>query len=700
MIQIALFLIGVVLIAAELLVLIFGIVLGIFIAVWWLPLAVALSLLLVIFHLLLASIKPTLASVGIAVVIVSATAAGTVLGVGALLAEGVVEADRIETELRELMAQSRGIEVTDAGGQPIGVMSAAYRGTQSEVPYLTVPIAADDVPQVFWACTKYLEDRGIGESWHILGVDFYRLVRAVVSNFISHRVGASTLAEMVQRTIRNRIPNPKLGWRTELVRKIASWRELPAITLRLFPDEQSLKAATATYLTLMTGAPQSRFGGEVHGVVLAARVLGKRPDELTVAEQALLAASIKRPLRVGGEPGRSWLRAKERADFCLAHAPLGDGFDRDAARRQLQALQPPAGKVRHPAASVQDRIGGRVGALTRELSQNLGADWWRKAARVSIAVRAPSAQLETDVIAAASSIEARQAQRLWLPLWAGDSAARIYGIVVDASGEILATASNSELDLGTASLPIGSVGKIVAALVLGNVSTANASAISAFAKSHGPAIAARLKSVPASDIAAMFRALGWHDMPDERPARRHAVYGAVEVPPANVLRGLVAINDLLWGERRQDVSLAGLVQEIVTVDGRTVTPPRPTLPLEPLQTLLNERARAYARAVLAAPLRSGTMRDVGRALKQLGATEAWAKSGTADVKPGGQGVSPTRALWHVGGFSISGHRLTFLLVAVSPTATRPLGFVQSPMLAPMTVALLKHAAHQLQAEDN
>lgn len=113
-----------------------------------------------------------------------------------------------------------------------------------------------------------------------------------------------------------------------------------------------------------------------------------------------------------------------------------------------------------------------------------------------------------------------------------------------------------------------------------------------------------------------------------------------------------------------------------------------------LRAILTANATKYVTAVLGAPLRAGTMRTVGRMLEAEGAIRMWAKSGTADASAGGFGLAPTRALWNVGGFTIAGRRLSFVLVVVSRDAQKPLGFVQSPAIAPLTIALLRHSIEQ------
>jgi Transglycosylase len=661
-------------------------------AAWWLPVLPVAVLALLLVRVVVIALKPGLIGVNILVALVIAALVGTYSLVAATLADGVVETGHIQDELRQSIEHSRAIQLLDVDGRLIGILPAIFDPTRADAPYLAIPMRAEDVPPMFWACAKFLEDKDLDEPWHILGIDFRRLGSAVLSKFIGSRAGASTLAEMVDRSIGGTPPQPRQSLLSELPRKLTSWRRLPGLA-DLYPTEADLKAMVATHLTLMTPGPGARFGGgEIHGVALAAAVLGKRPADLTEAEQALLAAAINLPLLIGGKA--TWRKPRERADYCLAHVPLGDGFDRAHAREELAAIKPARGPLRHPAARATDLLGGRMAALTRELTAIVGPDWPQRVTAVRLSLRQPLPGLPEEMENAAHEVERRQAGRLAVPLWSGDGAALVYGVVADSNGEILAAVSNTDLDMGVAKIAIGSVGKIVAALALAPGGTLDAATRSAFARSDSIAVMARLRRVPAADIARAFAALGWALPPGQSP-KRDAVYGAVELEPDRVLRAIIALNDLLWIDRTESVAIAQMVLDVSLSDGTVTKPATASLPVNDLRAFLTAKIRTYVTSVLAAPLATGTMRAVGAMLKAESAIRVWGKSGTADVASGGFGVSQTRALWNVGGATIAGRRLAFVLVVVSRDAKQPLGFVQSPALAPLTVALLRHAINQL-----
>lgn len=645
-------------------------------------------------------IKPGVVSVVVGVAGLFVAVLTAYLMVGSLLTVGTVEARRIESELRDLIEQHRGVAVLGRDQEPLGLVPAVYTKDKADAGFLTRPMAPGDVPPIFWECVKFLEDRGIGEPWHIMGVDFYRLGRAVTSNAFGDRKGASTVAEMIQRSIRSQAPDPSASWTTELSRKILSWRDLPAIVLHVFPDEDALKSAAATYLPLMIGAPGSRFGGEIHGVVLAARMLGKAPAELSAAEQALLAAAIKRPLRIGGSDDLSWERARLRAHYCLEHAPLEPIADRKAAQEALASLTAPNGPLVHPAIVLQRRMGGAVAEITRQVATELGPDWRKRVDAVHVSVPSSSDDLVRRLRETSQVLQTRLKGDLWVPLWSGDNAAWIYGVVADAQGHVLASVSNAEFDPSRIRLPIGSVAKIVAALALGNTDRATLNMQAAFARSEGALIQRRLGKIPGERVSEVFQALGWTNPDVVRISRRHAIYGHLEVTPVDVLRGLMAIHELLANETPETVSAPRLVRTVDLVDGTSLTAASDPLPLAPLLTFFTDRSRHYIQTVLAAPLTKaqGTMKPIGDHLRTEGAGNMWGKSGTADVSTGGRNVSPTRAIWQTGGFSIGGRRLTFLMMAASRDGARPLGFVQSPDLSPLTLELLKSAITQTRAQ--
>lgn len=663
---------------------------------WWTLIAVAIGLLAILFRIFFTTLKPNFIGISAFAILALSAVVGTYTLVVLMMADGLAEAGKIEREMRALVDRSRTIEIADENGRPIGILPAALDPARSDSPYLSIHVAASDVPPVFKQCIVFLEDRDIGQPWHINGIDFRRLALAVGGKFLLLRGGGSGLAEQLDRSLRNSLPKPKSGFFSEFGRKLVSWRDLPVVT-RLYPDESSLVAAAASHLPLMVGARNSRWGGEVRGIALAAIALGKSIDTLNASEQALLAAAVNMPLRIGVVSGalsegvlKSWNKAKERADYCLRNADFDGRINREEVRNELKAIAPPSTVTRHPEIVTRDRLGGRVPAIVRELQEDAGADWSLRVAGVVLRAQSSSG---IDVGSFRKVVEQVQQQHSFtIPLWAGENAAIIFGSVVDEEGNVLSTVANTEYDASRIKFPIGSLGKIPAALTLGSKGSPTAATRSAFARSDSKAILRRMSRVPEDEIVRAFEALGWPLSPGQSP-RRNAAYGAVEISPAAVLAAIIGLNDLLTADRDRPVVLPGLVRDVTFVDGtRLKVNPNSELPIEPLRTLVTPTVRSYVKTVLGGPLMpGGTMRTVGAMLRDAGAASIWGKSGTADAQSGGFGVAPTRALWHAGGFSLGGRRLSFVMVIASRDGRRSLGFVQSPSIAPLTIALLRHA---------
>ena len=419
-------------------------------AAWWLPVLPIAILVLLLVRVAVMALKPGMVGVTVIVALVIAALVGTYSLVAATLADGVVETGHIKDELRQRIEHSRAIQLLDEDNRLLGILPAVFDPTRADSPYLAIPMRAEDVPPVFWACARYLEDRDLDAPWHILGIDFRRLGTAVLSKLSASRAGAvDVLAEMLDRSSRRHAAEPASD---SVLRTATQADELapicPCLTRSLSWTEADLKSMVATHLTLMTPGPGARFGGgEIHGVALAAAVLGKRPGDLTAAEQALLAGAINLPLLIGDKA--TWRKPRERADYCLAHAPLGDGFDRDRARRELRRdFTPPQAKVAASRRAGGGPFGRSFGrALVRELSTIVGPDWPQRVVAVRLSVRQPLPGLPEEMAKAAREVERRQAGHLAVPIWTGDDAALLYGVVADSNGEILASVSNSDIDM-------------------------------------------------------------------------------------------------------------------------------------------------------------------------------------------------------------------------------------------------------------
>ncbi|TQF40098.1 hypothetical protein UNPF46_11585 [Bradyrhizobium sp. UNPF46] len=672
-----------------------------------LPLLAAMGLVFAVLRVFGLAIIPgsVLAIVGtlFAIAVVSFAMFALFSLIGIQFGRGLLALDDEASDIRALIDRSRAIELHDTEGRLIGILPANLDPARTTAPYLAVDIRDEEVPPVFATCLVFLEDRSIGSSWHVFGVDFYRIGSSVVSlGGAGGRRGGSGLAEMLERSLRVKMPNPKAGFLTEFTRKLASYQRLPAIEV-IFPTERDIIRGASIHLPLVIGGRNSGWGDEIRGVALAALFLGKQVGELSPAEQALLAAAVNLPLRGGSniDPATetTWQKARERANKCLTQATFRETFDPQGARDELPRIRPsPRFATISPARASTERLSGQTATVVREVEAMVGPQWSEQIRRISLnGAQAPN--LRADFREAAREVESRSGANLNVPLWSGNDSALIYAAVVDSAGHIVASASNTDINIASTPLPIGSTAKIAGAVAIAATLPDVRSMLGAYARSNSPAVERILLRVPESNVAGAFDALGW-ERPSGQSARRHAAYGAVEVPPVNVLLACVAVTDLLYIERQSPVELQRLVASVETIEGERIGPKAKRLDTTRLGRMLNARTRGKAATLLAAPLgRNGTMRQVGVFLSQKGVAHAWGKSGTADAWSRADGASraPTRALWHVGGFEYRGRRLTFLVVVASRDGRKPLGFVQSPALAPLTIALLTQA---LRAEED
>jgi penicillin-binding protein 1A len=199
--------------------------------------------------------------------------------------------------------------VLDRDGVPIGEFSEFRRRL---VPLEQVP---KHVIQAFLAA----EDDSFYEH---SGVDYRSIARAAWSNLVSdgNLQGASTIT---QQTVKQLLLTPERTYRRKL-REVLLARRL----------EQHLSKDEILYLYLN----QIYFGSGAYGIAEAARTyFAKQPDQLSVAEAALLAGMPKAPGRFS--PHLDPERAEERRRWVLDRM-LAEGFI-DAAAHAAAQTPPP-----------------------------------------------------------------------------------------------------------------------------------------------------------------------------------------------------------------------------------------------------------------------------------------------------------------------------------------------------------------------
>lgn len=164
-------------------------------------------------------------------------------------------------------------------------------------------IPVKDVPEQYWKCLVYHEDRYIGSWLNPYGIDLTGVLKIPLSTIArsialkrpSLGVGGSTLPMQFARVIYKTPPSKSEGGLTKLGRKFREWWLAPVIYNELTRggDDTLLKQWAANHIWLA-----QRTGGQpLHGVEVTSRIVfGKEAKDLSTAEQFVLASAVNRPI--------------------------------------------------------------------------------------------------------------------------------------------------------------------------------------------------------------------------------------------------------------------------------------------------------------------------------------------------------------------------------------------------------------------
>ena len=183
-------------------------------------------------------------------------------------------------------------------GEPIQLSQDQYVANPD---HKSIPVR--QVPEHYWRCLKYHEDRHLGsyanpfgiDLWGVLRIPYSSLKRSIESKSLRIGVGGSTLPMQLVRAIYKLAPNRKEGLSGKLGRKFLEWWNAPVIYWALTKngDNTLLKKWVADHLPIA----QRTGGAPLYGVEQAGRVLfGKMARDLSIAEQYVLAAAVNRPI--------------------------------------------------------------------------------------------------------------------------------------------------------------------------------------------------------------------------------------------------------------------------------------------------------------------------------------------------------------------------------------------------------------------
>ncbi len=164
-------------------------------------------------------------------------------------------------------------------------------------------IPVREVPPWYWQCLLYHEDRYLGGPLNPYGIDlagvlkipYSTVKRSLALKRPSLGVGGSTLPMQFARVIYKTPPSTSEGGLTKLTRKLREWWLAPVIYHELTRggDDTPLKQWAANHIWLA-----QRTGGQpLHGVAVTSQIVfGKDAQDLTVAEQFVLASAVNKPI--------------------------------------------------------------------------------------------------------------------------------------------------------------------------------------------------------------------------------------------------------------------------------------------------------------------------------------------------------------------------------------------------------------------
>ena len=164
-------------------------------------------------------------------------------------------------------------------------------------------IPVREVPEYYWQCLLFHEDRHLGTALNPYGIDFFGVLkipystvkRSVRLKRVAFGVGGSTLPMQFARVIYKTPPHTNENALTKIKRKAAEWWLAPVIYHELTRggDDKALKQWAANHLWLA----QRTGGTPLHGIEVTSRIVfGKEAKDLTTAEQFVLASAVNRPI--------------------------------------------------------------------------------------------------------------------------------------------------------------------------------------------------------------------------------------------------------------------------------------------------------------------------------------------------------------------------------------------------------------------
>lgn len=259
-----------------------------------------------------ASVLLVVAAAALTVVLQAVYAAPSVVG-------RYLAFDRRTQAVEIVDARERWVGVVPAAMEPAADLGAAWPQHRA--------VAIEVVPQGWLDILVALEDRH-ARSWQSwCGIDAVAIGRAVALGLIGRSGrGGSSLAMQLVRSMRHLAPGDDASLPARLSRKVLELRHGAMLSCTLGGvGDQRFQRLLARHLPLVQGTPDSRMGGVLYGLGMAARVLfGKSAEDLDLAEQAVLAAAVRRHILLAPDGDTSGIaRSRARWEEVTARAGLG-----------------------------------------------------------------------------------------------------------------------------------------------------------------------------------------------------------------------------------------------------------------------------------------------------------------------------------------------------------------------------------------
>ncbi len=255
------------------------------------------------------------------------------------------------------------------------------------------------VPPNYWQCLLYHEDRYLGTVLNPSGIDllgvlkipYSSIKRSIALGRPAFGVGGSTLPMQLARVIYKTPPKTSESPLEKLKRKLSEWWLAPVIYHELTRggDNKPLQQWASNHLWLA----QRTGGTSLHGVEVASQIVfGKQANNLTTAEQFVLASAVNKPIillegseRLNTVRMDRWRYITEvRARRC-AHALIKDEDRKKKILFELisMATGPPDPKVKPRLEAALDRHAPN-GAQRAKANPTIRANTLLPAARFGI----------------------------------------------------------------------------------------------------------------------------------------------------------------------------------------------------------------------------------------------------------------------------------------------------------------------------